>query len=221
MAQPSLINFISSKANLQIDSDNILEKLPQVSTEPTQTSLDDGKPGRHRDWNPWWPSPYRIRPLSGIAALMISLICIAASLSILLGSRGEPVSSWYFKPTVLLAIATAISNTALNCALAQAAPISFWYKAYKGSTIRDLELEWEAGTMFPRAIIRGFRQGRYFNLLTLSSLVVALVVIDGPLIQRASSVHSAEVTTPILQTMSIASELPDGFSGVWYVDTVL
>ena len=204
-----------------MDSDDALEKVPRVETEPVQTALDDGKPSLHRDWNPWWPSVYRIRPLSGIAALLISLICVVASLGILLGSRGKPVSSWYFKPTVLLAIATAVSNTALNCALAQAAPISFWYKAYKGSTIRDLELEWEAGTMFPRAIMRGFRQGRHFNLLTLSSLVIALVVIDGPLLQRASFVHSAQVTKPIVQNMSVVTELPDGFSGVWYVDTVL
>jgi hypothetical protein len=215
------MDFTSSKADLRTDSNTVCEKQPQVYTEPLQTPLGCGKGGRNLDRNPWGPSLYRIRPLSGITALVISLTCIVASLGILLGSRGKPVDSWYFKPTVLLAVATAVSNTALNCALAQAAPISFWYKAYKGSTIRELELEWEAGTMFPRAIIRGFRQGRYFNLLTLSSLLVALVVIDGPLLQRASSVHSARVTESIVQNIPVATELPDGFSGVWYINTVL
>ena len=46
---------------------------------------------------------------------------------------------------VYLAIATAISNAALQCALAEAAPVSWWYKALQGSTVKDLELDWEAG----------------------------------------------------------------------------
>ena len=108
----------------------------------------------------------------------MAISCIFVSLGILVGSHGAPVDTWYFQPKVYLAIATAVSNTALNPALAQAAPISWWYKAFKGSTIRDLELEWEAGQSFPKAIFRGLRLGRCLNLLTISSLVVALVIIE-------------------------------------------
>jgi hypothetical protein len=158
--------------------------------------------------------------LIGIAALFVAVVCLFASLGVLLGSRDAPVDSLYFQPTVYLAIATAMSNTALNAALAQAAPISWWYKACKGSTIQDLELEWEAGQSFPRAIYRSLRQGRYFNLLTISSMIVALVVVDGPLLQRSSSVHSATVNRAIVQNISIAPELPTGFSGSKYSSDV-
>jgi hypothetical protein len=154
------------------------------------------------------------------AALLVAVVCLFVSLGIILGSKGAPVDSWYFQPTVYLTIATAVSNTALNAALAQAAPISWWYKACKGSTIRDLELEWEAGQSFPRAIYRSLKQGRYFNLLTISSMVVALVVVDGPLLQRSFSVHSATVNRAIVQKISIAPELPTGFSGWKYLSDV-
>ena len=197
-------------------ADDISEKLAGTTTTFSSLSSDDEATEYSLPSNTWQPSLFRIRPFVGLAALSIAVACLFASLGVLLGSRGEPVSAWYFAPSVYLAVATAVSNTALSAALAQAAPIRWWYKACKGSTVRDLELDWEAGQSFPRAIIRGLQQGRYFNLLTLSSLVVALVVVDGPLLQRASSVHSATVNYGIVQNISITPELPTGFSGRWY-----
>ena len=124
---------------------------PTTANEPAFTSIH-GHVVARQPHHTWQPSVFRIRPLLGIAALGVAVVCLFASLGILLGSNGEPYENWHFAPTVYLAIATAISNTALNCALAQAAPISWWYKASRGSEIRDLELEWEAGQSFPRAM---------------------------------------------------------------------
>ena len=62
----------------------------------------------------------------GLAAIVVAIACLFVSFSILVTSNGQTSASWSFQPTVYLAIATAISNTALNGALAQAAPISWW-----------------------------------------------------------------------------------------------
>ena len=131
----------------------ISEKQAVATMRSSPLSSNDEISNPSRQSNLWKPSLFRIRPFVGLAALTITIVCLFASLGILLGSRGEPVSAWYFPPSVYLAIATAISNTALSAALAQAAPIRWWYKAYKGSTIRDLELEWEAGQSFPVSVL--------------------------------------------------------------------
>ena len=85
-----------------------------------------------------------------------------------------------------------------------------------GSTVRDLELQWEAGQSFPRAIIRSLKQGRHLNLLTFAGILVALVVIDGPLLQRASTVQLATLNQPVTMDVELSPELPHGFSGTWY-----
>lgn len=99
----------------------------EVASVKTETSDDDPERGYK-----WHPSVFRIRPFIGIAALVCTILCMFWSLGILIGSNGAPTETWYFQPTVYLAIATAISNMALQCALTQAAPISWWYKALNG-----------------------------------------------------------------------------------------
>lgn len=75
----------------------------------------------------WRPSFFRIRPMVGLAAILVAIICMFVSLSVLVTSDGKTSASWSLQPTVYLAVATALSNTALNSALVQAAPISWWY----------------------------------------------------------------------------------------------
>lgn len=116
-----------------------------VAISPTTTNPSESGvsvlPRRYR----WRPTFWRVRPLLGVVALLTAITCLLLSLAILKASNGDPTYNWSFQPTVYLAIATAISNAALQCALSQAAPISWWYKALRGSTVKDLELDWEAG----------------------------------------------------------------------------
>lgn len=214
MAELTLVSSTESHDgnNKQTGAETTKEACIRVSNLSSNASDAQQRHTAHS----WRPSVFRVRPWIGILGLGISVACMVASLGILLGSRDQPIDSWYFQPTVYLAVATAVSNTALNAALAQAAPIRWWWKAYQGSTIKDLELEWEAGQSFPRALMRGFRQGRHLNLLTVASIVVALVVVDGPLLQRSSSVKSAHTKYNIVQNMTISPELPTGFSGTLY-----
>ena len=83
----------------------------------------------------------------------------------------------------------------------------------KGNTIKGLELEWEAGQSFMRAIIRSVKNRQIWSLLTTAGLAVALVVIDGPLLQRASSVKLTTISRNITLDIGISPELPTGFCG--------
>jgi hypothetical protein len=85
------------------------------------------------------PSFFQIRPFTGLLALGIAFFCIFASLGILLASDGQFVDSWPIRPAVYLAIISAITNTALQIARAQAIPIDWWYSVYRGGTLKELE----------------------------------------------------------------------------------
>ena len=165
-------------------------------------------PKRYR----WRPTFWRIRPLLGMVSIAVTIISLLVSLAILEASDGVATADWYFQPTVYLAIATACSNGGLQCALALAAPISWWYKAVRGSTIKDLELDWQAGQCYPRAFLNSIRYRRMVGWLSIASLAASLVLIDGPLLQRASSVHSALVFDEIPLNLSVVTQLPAGFS---------
>src|ERR1700761_5280866 len=108
------------------------EHSPPEKIEPLTTidSVSSPIEGPQSFWKKkelaWTPSLFRIRPAIGLGAIGIAILCLFTSLGVLLGSNGTPIDGWAFQPTVYLAIATALSNTALHCALAQAAPISWW-----------------------------------------------------------------------------------------------
>jgi hypothetical protein len=116
-------------------------------------------------------------------AITVTILSLMFSSLILITSNGEPTATWKIQPTVYLAIATAISNASLQCALTIAAPVSWLYKALRGSTVEDLEIDWEAGQSFVRAFIKSRKYKRAFGLLGIASLATALVLIDGPLLQ--------------------------------------
>ena len=150
-AQVSEVQTFSSNASR---SDSSQEKLATTTAASMirSTNAEHYAQASHSD-KTWRPSFFKIRPLLGLAALGLTILCLFVSLAVLLGSHGQSEASWYFQPTVYLAITTALSNTALNCALAQAAPVSWWHKALRGSTIRDLELEWEVRALFRTTVI--------------------------------------------------------------------
>ena len=90
----------------------------------------------------WFPTFFQISPLAGLVGLCVTIGCVFASLAILVVSDGQPIDSWAIEPTVFLAIVAAIANSALRLGRAQAIPISWWYKASRGGTIRSLERVW-------------------------------------------------------------------------------
>lgn len=66
-----------------------------------------------------------------------------------------------------------------------------------------------------RAIYKSYKQGRLIGPLIIASIACTLVVIDGPLLQRSSSVHVAIANNPVTLNFTISPEVPRGFAG-WY-----
>ena len=54
--------------------------------------------------------------------------------------------------------------------------------------------------------------GRHFNKLALASIVVSVAVVDGPLLQRASTIISKDITSSTMLRASIAPQLPIGYT---------
>ena len=54
---------------------------------------------------------------------------------------------------------------------------------------------------------------KHVSLLSLACIASALVIIDGPLLQRASTVARVEQTRNVTVELQMAEELVSGFSG--------
>lgn len=165
---------------------------------------------RELDCEPTWePSLLQLRPLAGLLGLLVSICCIFASLAILMVSDRQPIDNWPIEPTVYLAIVAAIANSALHLARAQAIPVSWWYQAAQGRTIRVLERQWEVSQSLMRALLHS----RHMSLVTIACICTSFVIIDGPLLQRASSVVPATTQSNVTLHVVLPPELPKGFSG--------
>src|SRR5450432_2425484 len=62
--------------------------------------------------------------------------------------------------------------------------IAWWHKALKGGALHDLHRYWEFGTSVKNALL----SGKHFNVAALEALASILILIENPLLQRASSV---------------------------------
>ncbi|KAK4569725.1 hypothetical protein LTR86_002693 [Recurvomyces mirabilis] len=153
----------------------------------------------------------RLQPIAGIIALCITIGSMFISLMILVISNGQTTSSWKIQPAVYLAIAAALANIALNFAYARAVPVAWWYRASQGTTIRALEEQWQSSSSVVRAASHARRKP---STIIAASICVPLMFIDGALLQRASSVRSAEHIELLTLNITLPPELPTGFSGV-------
>ena len=157
----------------------------------------------------WHPSPFQIRPLAGIFAVLVAICSIFASLAILVASDKQPITNWTIPPTVYLAIVAAIANSALHLARSQAIPVSWWYQASRGGSIRVLERQWEVS----QSLVRALLHSRHMSLLTIACIATSFVIIDGPLLQRASTVVTTTTTNNATLHLVLPPELPKGYSG--------
>ncbi|KAK4897559.1 hypothetical protein LTR27_004703 [Elasticomyces elasticus] len=182
------------------------------TTSSSATKVNSGVPKGSR--LPRWAQP---RPISGLLALLLVLGCVFFTLAILIASDKRPIDSWSVQPTVYPAIAAAVANSAISYAFAQATVIAWFYRASKGSTIRTLERQWEASDSLMHALL----QGRNMNIVAVAAILVALMIVDGPLIQRASTVVVATQSNMVTLNFTLAPEVPRGLSGNWQYDNLV
>ncbi|KAF2140451.1 uncharacterized protein K452DRAFT_252088, partial [Aplosporella prunicola CBS 121167] len=173
----------------------------------TYTQLQPGKP--------WLPGIFKRLPQLGVLALLTATVCAFGSLATLAASKGKDIELWPSKnhplqPTVIVAILTAVANAAIRYALAESLTLLWWRKALSGGSLKELHFSWAYATSFKQS----FFSGRQFNTIALACIITTLVSIDGPLLQRSSSV----TTVPIIRNATINASLshdplPNGYSG--------
>ena len=179
-------------------------------TEPlmTVTSIPDVDV-RATTWNRSWK---RLAPLSGLFSLLIGLSSTFASFAILYASNGAATSSWTYQPSAYLAVVTAVANQAIRYAAFQGAVISWWRRALKGTTISSLHYNWAIAATPWKSLL----SPRSINWMLLPCLASIIVAIDGPILQRASTVVSAQIqSSPVNLQVAISPQIPRGYSGYY------
>ena len=178
--------------------------MPRKATESTAYSAVG--PAQHS----WEPKLSRL-PWKGLCALILSIAGVIVAVAILAVSNGDEVKHWRFQPTVYLAIASTVTNITLTYALFEGVSVSWWCKALKdGTTAADLHRIWDFGTSFISALLCG----RHVNLIAVASLLVALSPINGPLLQRATTLGPASVDTTQNLQVNVAKLVPQYFTGI-------
>jgi hypothetical protein len=153
---------------------------------------------------PWKPGVVTRLPWLGLGALLMSVFGVAASVGILVASNGNSISAWKFQPSTYLSIASTITNITLHFALSEGVTIAWWRRAAKpGTKLGDLHRYWDFGNSLWAAT----KGGRHFNLIALTCILTALAPINGPLLQRASTVTIATVTSVRPLEVSLARTL--------------
>ena len=158
----------------------------------------------------WDPRLSRL-PWKGLSALILSVAGVIVAITILIASDGDEAEGWQFQPTVYLAIASTVTNITLTYALFEGVSVSWWCKALNdGTTLADLHRIWDSGTSFAAALLCG----RHVNLIAVASLLVALSPINGPLLQRATSLGPAGVDTMQDLDVNVAKLVPKYSTGL-------
>ncbi|KIW13119.1 hypothetical protein PV08_08306 [Exophiala spinifera] len=158
----------------------------------------------------WQPSS-SYYPLSGFGALLLSSAGVIVSAIILLVSNGDDINSWRFQPTVYLSIASTVTNITVVYALFEGLTITWWHQALKdGTTIGDLHRIWAFGNSILAAVF----SGRNINMVAIASMFVALCPINGPLLQRASTLGNATIPSQQPLNIPVKQLVPRGYTGI-------
>ena len=156
-----------------------------------------------------------LRVASGLLALTIVLATIPASFGILYASNRQPIEAWRWQPAVYLAIFVAIADKAIQFAAFQGAIVAWWYHATQGTTYARLHQQWAMSIQFLPALTAG----RRMNIAALACVAVALFGVNGPLLQRATSVDQLVLGTLETLAVNIAPQVPSNSTGTMPVQT--
>ncbi|KAG6364767.1 hypothetical protein INS49_006371 [Diaporthe citri] len=193
---------ISQGANREVQSEGA------ETSEDGTPSLGKNGPLEKEQGHAWHPGIWARFPHRAVWSVVGCLAATAASIIILFESDGQPTEKWAVSPTVYLAILTTVTNVLSKVAFRDGVKTAWWRKALHGGTVRDLHTRWSHGDGVWSALMAG----RDFNYIALASMAATFIVVDQPLIQRASRVAVVQRTSPVTVTANIAPEIPWGFT---------
>ena len=198
-----------SSTGSRISDDIASTKHEVLAIHENSVGSDDAIPPNLRTWRTTF---FRSGPLAGLCCMLLAALSILVSFGILMGSRGAAVLSWNVQPSAYLAICSAVANQALRFASFQGVIIAWWCRASRGTTLRQLHRDWRAGM----TILGALSNARNMGFIGLACILSTLVAIDGPLLQKATNVVSAPIGETMSLNVSLAPEVPTGFTGGWY-----
>ncbi|KAI9833511.1 MAG: hypothetical protein M1819_003670 [Sarea resinae] len=197
------------KRGMSSNSPPTYSKLPRNVFSRSRSSLSFATPQPKPGDEGARPHYFSQIPWAGISASMGVILCAVASAIILAVSNGDLVDSWTVQPTVWLAVLSAVANTLLSFAFHEGATIIWWRKSLQGGSLDEIHRTWSFGD----SLLASVKHARHFRWISFARIMATLAMIDGPLLQRASTVTTHNVTTPVNMTMQIATGLPVGYSG--------
>jgi hypothetical protein len=166
---------------------------------------------------PWLPGVWERFPWSALMSLTLVLACAMGCVAVLLVSNNQRVDSWPISPSVYLAILTAIANSLLRYTFSVGVVVAWWKVASTPHTISDLRNRYLAKENVRDALIAIVRGP---SLIAMAAVLTTIVVVDGPLVQRATSTlvrSTLPLSSPV--NITVATELPFGMTGLdWASD---
>ncbi|KAL1855518.1 hypothetical protein Plec18170_004238 [Paecilomyces lecythidis] len=148
------------------------------------------QPEAHNAGIAWNPSFRRHVPWVAFLNIIGFTVCCIGLGVILWQSDGKDIETWpsasrTVSVSVLLSLGVSIANLCLVVALANGYEIAWWLEALKGAEFRKLQFDLDV----QQSVATIFSPNVAFDKFAIAALVsLAVSVIDGPLIQKASTV---------------------------------
>lgn len=155
------------------------------------------------------------KPWLGILALTGSGCTSLLSLMVLLFIHNRavwPDTGIYklMQPASWLSALISINSTLLHIALTEGVTVAWWFKAGKPTTtVADLHDVWATGT----STVAAFQKWKKLNYVSLATLFVAILPINGFLLQGAISTPLSTVSKAVTIKVPMMKQLPLGYSG--------
>lgn len=139
---------------------------------------------------PWQTGVVRRLPWSGLISILFALGFAIAAVCVGLQSDGKQldylaVNGYVVQPAVLLSVFATLANALLVYAFTQGATIHWWNTAFKGATLGQLHSSFHYGS----GVTAVFSSVAAFNTVALASIMMPILLADGPLLQRSVSVE--------------------------------
>ncbi|KAK4504248.1 hypothetical protein PRZ48_005164 [Zasmidium cellare] len=153
------------------------------------------------------PPARRHVPWLGLGSIVLAFGCAVTALTIGLVSNGQVLNAWVVgsyevQPSVLLAITATVANALLAYAFAEGACLSWWTQVQSGTTLQNLHAGYEQASSIPGL----FAHLPHFSRVAIASVAMLVLLIDAPLLQRASTIRTFESTTPANLTFHVSSD---------------
>ncbi|KAI8719753.1 hypothetical protein NCS52_00756900 [Fusarium sp. LHS14.1] len=145
------------------------------------------------------PNCFNSIPWSGLGGIVLAIVSAAGIIAALSSASGKEVDSWptqdrQIQLAVALAVLIAIANIGLAIAYHEGTALTWWIKMSQGATLAESHRYWEHSSSAFQSVLGLLRLNA--SKVTLVSILMAVTVANGPLIQRAALVVPDTRTQP-------------------------